>query len=324
MKKYALLLIVLIVLSSHDMYLKLDTYFLQPLSPATIVLFNGTFDKSENVITRDRMVDMSMLSHGQRTKLDASQWSDQDKITVLSFNAGEAGTWVAGVSTAPLSIELPAPDFNEYLEHDGVLDMLEWRKQNDQLDIDAVEKYSKHVKAIFQVGDSLTNDWQSTLGYPIEFVPMQNPYNLHTGDELPVKLLLKGKPLANQLVYADYRAGAHGHSHAAESDHTHEGESADHQHSYGSQLRTDENGNINLKLSADGIWFLRTIHMEHSEDEAFTHESNWATLSFEVTHAHGEDTHTHDTQESGIPTYVYWMASIILVGGMFFWFNRKK
>ncbi|MEK6481765.1 DUF4198 domain-containing protein [Catalinimonas sp. 4WD22] len=328
MKKIFLFLIAFVLFSSHDMYLKLDTYFLQPGSAATIELYNGTFDKSENVITRDRMVDVSLLGNGKRSQVDTAQWSEKDSATILSFNTGEPGTWVAGVSTVPRSIELTATDFNSYLEHDGVLDMLAWRKENDQLETDAVEKYSKHVKAIFQVGDERTNDWQTALGYPIEFIPLSNPYNLHTGDELQVKLLVRGEPLANQLVYADYRTSEHGHSHphshGSESDHTHEGhETSDHQHTYGTQLRTDDNGNLKLPLSADGIWYLRTIHLVHSEEPGFTHESNWATLSFEVTHEHGENTHTHD-QESGIPTYVYWIGSLLLIGGMFFWFNRKK
>ena len=308
------------------MYLKLDSYFLQPHSSATIELYNGTFDRSENVITRDRMLDISLLANAERIQLDTAQWSEEDKVTILSFNTGEAGTWVAGVSTAPRSIELAAADFNSYLEHDGVLDMLKWRESNDQLESDAVEKYSKHVKAIFQVGDKRTNDWQTELGYPIEFIPLSNPYDLHTGDELKVKLLLKGKPLVKQLVYADYRSSKHGHkhSHEEESDHSHDGEeAADHQHTNGSELRTDETGSIKLPLSADGIWYLRTIHMVQSEEPGFTHESNWATLTFEVTHAHGENTHTHES-ESGIPTYAYFVSSLILFGGMFFWFNRKN
>ncbi|MDV7402696.1 DUF4198 domain-containing protein, partial [Arthrospira platensis SPKY1] len=108
---------------------------------------------------------------------------------------------VAGVSTAPRIIELSAEDFNDYLAHDGVLDMLEWRTQQNALDQDAVEQYAKHVKALFQVGDQLSADWQTALGYPLEFVPLQNPYDLHPGHSLELQLLWKGQPLANQLVY---------------------------------------------------------------------------------------------------------------------------
>lgn len=391
MKKLFLVLIAFVLFCSHDMYLKLDTYFLSPDTSATIMLFNGTFDKSENVIDRDRMIDASLVGNGNRDKIDEDQWSEKDSITILNFRTGETGTWVAGISTAPRTIEMTAADFNKYLEHDGVLDMLDWRRKNDALEIDAAEKYSKHVKAIFQVGDNKTDDWQTTLGYPIEFVPLSNPYDLQTGDELQVKLIFKGEPLVDQLVYADYAETGHGHSHdqdhehtkelghshdndntqetdqahnhsedhdnSAEHGHSHsaEGDNAekhdhnhdeehstnaehghshnkengeseeDHQHTSGTQLRTDAEGNLTVKLTADGIWYLRTINLVHTQESGLTHESNWATLTFEVVHGHDESTHTHvDEHEGGIPSYVYWIASLVLLFGLFLWFNRKR
>ncbi|MEM0933853.1 MAG: DUF4198 domain-containing protein, partial [Bacteroidota bacterium] len=74
-----------------------------------------------------------------------------------------------------------------------------------------------------------------------------------------------------------------------------------------------------------GIWYLRTIHLVNSEEEGLTHESNWATLTFEVTHDHGVDkTHSHSHEEEGFPTYLFWIGSVMVLGGLFFWFNRKK
>ena len=431
MKKLFFALIVFILLCSHSMYLKLDTYFLKPDTSATIQLFNATFNKSENIITPDRMIDASFVGNGNRSKIDIDQWSEKDSVTILNFRTGESGTWVAGISTASRTAEMNAADFNNYLEHGGVLDMLEWRRKNDALRLDAVEKYSKHLKAIFQVGDKKTSDWQTTLGYLVEFVPQRNPYDLHTGDELQVKLLYNGEPLADQLVYADYEETSHGHSHdqehknteehshdsgnidetnqahshseehdkstehghshdqerdnaekhghshdkdttketdqihshaeehehaekhshshemdntyetnqahshseehdkSTEHGHSHTNENGkteeEHQHSSGTQLRTDANGNLTVKLTADGIWHLRTMNLVHSEEPGFTHESNLATLAFEVLHGHDEATHSHDDKhEEGIPSYVYWIGSLILLLGLFLWFNRKR
>ncbi|HBR54214.1 MAG TPA: DUF4198 domain-containing protein, partial [Flavobacteriaceae bacterium] len=112
------------------------------------------------------------------------QWTEIDSMTRLTFTTGEAGTWVAGVSTKARTIELDADAFNSYLEHDGALDMLNERKTNNLLEEDAIEKYSKHVKAIFQVGDTKTDDYKTVLGYPIEFVPQSNPYEANTGGTL--------------------------------------------------------------------------------------------------------------------------------------------
>ena len=188
MKKYLLLIFAFVLFCGHDMYLKFDTYFLQPDSEAIIKLYNGTFDRSDNVIDRDRMVDVSLVGNGQHLHPEATQWSDRKNTTLLQFTTGEAGTWVAGVSTRPRSLAMEAEAFNRYLKNDGVLDMLTWREENNAMDQDAVEQYSKHVKTIFQVGDRFTKDWQTKLGYPIEFVPMSNPYHLHDDEALEALL----------------------------------------------------------------------------------------------------------------------------------------
>ena len=366
------------MLCSHDMYLKMDSYFLEPNQDATINLYNGTFGKSENVIDRSRMLDVSIVGNGNREKIADNQWTEKDSITILNFNTGKPGTYVAGVSTAARDFEMKAEDFNNYLEHDGVLDMLESRRNNNELTTDAFERYSKHVKAIFQVGDKITDDWSSELGYPIEFIPQSNPYELHTGDTLQVKLIRDGNPLPDQLVYADYRSTTHGHSHefdegantnnhghehehtgsSDEHEHSHEGNLESHQHDHtgnnvgheykhedkahshdeaekasenhshteGQKLRTDKNGIINVTLDADGIWFLRTIHLVYSEEDGLTHESNWATLTFEITHDHDntEDLDHSHTESEGISSYIFWIVSILVVAVLFFFFNRKR
>jgi len=330
MKHRLLLVLLFVLLTSHDMYLKLDSYFLEPDTWATIDLFNGTFEKSENVIARNRMTDVSLVGNGTRTAVDSTMWTEKDSITTLKFKTGAAGTWVAGVSTRPRNIELSAADFNSYLEHDGVLDMLQWRQENGAMEQDAVEKYSKHVKTLFQVGDQTSEDWKTILGYPIEFVPLENPYDLHPGHELRVQLLRQGEPLADQLVYVGSVASDHDHdgdhTHPEAADHDHEaGES--HQHSDAAPLRTDAEGMVRLKLTDEGTWYLRTIHMELSEAPGLTHESNWATLTFAVgqghSHTHDATTHEH-AEETGIPSYVYWIGSLLLLAGLFFWFKRKS
>jgi len=325
MKKFTFLLVGFVLFSSHDMFLKMDTHFLQPNTLSAIQLFNGTFEKSENIIDRIRMKDVSLVGNGMRSSVDSSQWSEVEYITLLNFKTGEAGTWVAGVSTKPNNIELSAKDFNEYLEHDGVLDMLDWRKENNTLDKSAVEKYSKHVKTIFQVGDKKTDDWKTVLGYPIEFVPVRNPYELKKGDTLQIKLLSNGKPLPNQLVYVGAGTEDHGHSH--EEGHTHDHEAEAHHHHDATRLRTDADGLISIQITSEGYWYLRTIQMEHSEEPELTHESNWATLTFQVGqgHLHDDDNHHHPHDHShGIPSFVYWMIGILLIAGLYLGIRKKR
>lgn len=331
MKRVFVCLLVLVLFSSHDMYLKLDGYFLEPNSDAVIQLFNGTFENSDNVIKRDRMVDVSLVSKSQRIPIDSTNWFEKETTTYLNLKTGSAGTYLLGVSSKARDFVMSAEDFNDYLEHDGVLDMLELRTQNGTLGDSARERYSKHVKTIFQVGDDLTEDYQTELGYPIEFIPQENPYDLHAGHDLPVKLLFNQEPLPNQLVYVGYKSTNNEHSHSIGITHSHEGqeehshentENADHTHDELLQLRTDEEGMINIPISSEGIWYLRTIHLVETNVDDLTHESNWTTLTFEVGSGHSEE-HGHVHKE-GIPDYIFILLSLVLIGGLFHFFNRKK
>ena len=331
----------LIVLCSHDLYIKMDGYFLQPNQQASLSLYNGTFEKSENIITRDRMLDASVVAHGERTAIQPEQWRDQDStITRLDFNTGKPGTYVAGVSTKARNIALTADQFNNYLKHDGVLDMILKRTNDNSLNEDAVESYEKHVKAIYQVGDVKTEDWKTVLGYPIEFVPLANPYEKYNGDKLEVKLLLDGQPLTNQLVYADHIKSdnthdqqGHSHNHQEEGhSHAHKGDSEaasaeGHTHTSGQQLRTNAEGVVNVNLPEEGVYYLRTIHMiEVTDSDELTHRSKWATLTFEVSHRHDSSTHTHDDHhhEGGIPTWIFIMGSLLVIGLLFLVFRKKN
>nr|WP_299346714.1 DUF4198 domain-containing protein [Allomuricauda sp.] len=331
------------------MYIKMETYFLQPDQPATLSLYNGTFENSENIITRDRILDASIVAQGKRVTIAPGQWKDQDStITQLTFNPGEAGTYVVGISTKARNLEQTADKFNEYLEHDGVLDFLKYRTDNDLLDQDAVESYEKHVKGIYQVGDVKTNDWSTVLGYPIEFVPQTNPYEKYSGDTLELELLLDGEPLANQLVYANHIKGSHAHAHS-DHEHDHDGTTHSHGHEHGDgehshshnsksekghthtdgqQLRTNDQGIVSVNLPEDGIYYIRTIHMvDVADSDELTHRSKWATLTFEVSHKHDASTHTHDhhhDHEGHIPTWVFVLGSVLLIGVLFLVFRRKN
>jgi len=257
------------MLFAHDMFLKLETFFLKPHSSATISLFNGTFTKSENFITRDRMAEVIIIGpQTERVHPDTSQWRNAGAMTRLDFKTGEAGTYVVGLSTHAKMIELSAKNFNEYLEHDGVLDVLAARKEKNEMSKASRELYSKHVKTIIQVGEKRSEAYKEKLGYPIEIVPLQNPYALKVGEMLEVLVLRDGQPVANQLVYASYE-GYHKH-----------GDKGGHIEAV--NTRTNANGVAPIKLSRAGKWYVRLIHMVASDKEGVDYESNWATLTFEM------------------------------------------
>lgn len=258
----ATLVLIASALYAHDLFIKLDSYFLKPDSVIRVPILNGTFMLSESSVTADRVADISVVSPDGISHPGTEAWDAAADTTYLTLQIGRAGTYVLGVSTRPRSIELDAESFNSYLQIEGNPDMLEVRRATGKLDSDAVERYSKHVKAVFQVGDARTTAWNQVLGYPAEVVPLTNPYELAVGEELAVRLLVRGEPVANQMaIVGGERDGGAVEERVA---------------------RTDENGVVRLVVDGAGKWYVKFIHMVETEEEGVDYESNWATLTFEI------------------------------------------
>lgn len=263
----ALTLIAAVAVNAHEMFLKPGGFYVAPNSRATVALFNGTFDKSENPITRDRMHDVTVLTDGRVTHPATGQWKDDKVTSYLDVPLGAPGTYVVGVSTASKIIELSADDFDSYLKHDGIEDVLKARQAAKVARTPVRERYSKHVRTVIQVGATQTNDAARPLGYPAEILLLKNPAAVKVGDTLSFRALLKGKPMAGQLVYASFD-GFHGHD-------TQGG------HINAVKLRTDAGGNGAFKVSKAGKRYITLINMQKATGDA-DYESNWSTVTFQV------------------------------------------
>jgi len=256
-------LLMVLSASAHDLFLKLDSYFLAPNMKATVQMLNGTFQSSEGIVRRERMRDISLIAPDAGISAAKSiSWRDLEKTTTMEIQTGRPGTYVVGISTKPREIDLKAADFNDYLKHDGIPDILAKRTKDGELGKDIRERYSKHVRAIFQVGSARTEEYKTSLHYPVEIIPQSNPYSLKVGQTLPVLCTLDGKPLVDQFVIAGW-------------------ESVDRRlHSL--DTRTDAKGIARFKLMAAGKWYVKMIYMAASNEPGINYESKWATLTFQI------------------------------------------
>ena len=74
MKKTLLSALAILALCSHDLYFKTDSYFLSPDQNSEVYIYNGTFDKSENTITRDRIISASVVGPGAEFQAKEADW----------------------------------------------------------------------------------------------------------------------------------------------------------------------------------------------------------------------------------------------------------
>ncbi len=250
------------LLYAHDLFIKLDSYFVKPYTSVRIPVLNGTFNLSANSITRERLRDVTLVSEDGRVLVPIVSWDAEGDTTYLTVEAERSATYVLGISTRSTDFDLEADAFNEYLEHDGIPDVLETRRRNGELDKAVRERYSKHVKAVLQVGNRRTPGYKVELGYPAEIVPVDSPYLAQVGSRLRFRCLVDGIPVVNQFVIA-------GGEHDAE-------------HIEWRGARTNADGVVSFVIDSPGKWYIKFINMVPSTDLAIDYESKWATLTFEI------------------------------------------
>lgn len=267
MRLFALLLALLALLAAapaqaHDLFLKPDAFLLAPRSNVRVRMFNGTFTQSENAVTRDRVRDFTLVTPESVRHPENISWKDAGKASEFAIGVGPPGTYVLGLSIKPRELKMDGKAFNDYLREEGVLDVLAVREQAGELQRPLRERYSKHVKALLQVGDT-KSDVSRPLGYPAEIVPLGNPYALAVGAELELLCLVDGAPAAgvNVIAGSQARPGA-----APET----------------KRYAADAEGKVRVPIRTAGKQFAKFIRMVRADETGLDYESKWATLTFEV------------------------------------------
>lgn len=251
-------------LGAHDLFLRPRSFFVQPDAPATVRVLNGTFSRSENAITRDRLADLSLVDDDGRRSLDVSAWSETDPGSEVVLRTGPPGTYVLGAAVRPRLLSLPGAEFNKYLEEEGLDAVIARRREQGRIDAPSRERYSKYAKAILQVGQARTRTWATALGYAVEIVPLDNPYELLPGARLRLRCLVDGSPAAGLVVLAGGRQ-VRSESRIAQQ-----------------RLTSDAEGIVAVTLTNAGAWYAKFIHMREIDEPDANYESRWATLTFGV------------------------------------------
>jgi hypothetical protein len=250
-------------LAAHDLFLRPERFFVRENTRVRVRVLNGTFSSSDGAVARNRLRDLRMITPAGATPLDTAAWLPKGDTSLLSLETGEAGTYLVGASLLPRFIRLEAEKFNQYLTSDGVPDILERRRRQGELDRPARERYSKHVKTLLQVGERRTAGFDQVLGYPVELVPLDNPYRLQVGGTLRVRALADGTPLPNQFIVSGGRT-ASGERIAQRG------------------VRADSAGIARIRIHTRGDWYVKFIYMVPVQEDTVDYESKWTTLTFGV------------------------------------------
>lgn len=171
------------------------------------------------------------------------------------------GLLVIGYHSNPSTVELTADKFNKYLKEEGLDAVAALRASRNETGASARELFSRCAKSLVLSGSPSKTQGDRLLGFPLELVAERNPYALRAGEDLPVRLVYKNRPLAGALVIAMNRLNP----------------------SEKLSARTDTTGRVRFRLRPGGMWLVKAVHMIPAPAGTNARwESFWASLTFEL------------------------------------------
>jgi uncharacterized GH25 family protein len=112
----------------------------------------------------------------------------------------EAGTYLVAYQSDHAYVELEPAKYAEYLKLEGLDDVAAERVRRGELELPGRDSYARYDKCLVTVGAADPAGFERVLGLPFELVLETDPRALAADDELAVRLLFEGRPLADRQI----------------------------------------------------------------------------------------------------------------------------
>ncbi len=247
------------LLSAHEFWLNPEKFIYKRTEKVSIKFLVGeNFDGENWKGNNERIRSLKIFYDGV----------SDDLTPVVTEAAGDSieyfmideGTNLIAFNSNNSFINLEPGAFNEYLEEDGLLNALEYRKQNNEMGCNGREFYQRCAKTLIQVGDIKDRSFEIETALPVDIIPMSNPYLLKNKQQLRAIVLFKKYPVANTLVKVWHRVK---------------------NQTKKLELQTDANGMIAFPVTLSGKWMISTVKMERLIDNPVADwQSYWGSLTW--------------------------------------------
>src|SRR5215204_2261219 len=185
MRKISLILFLLTFISpllAHEFWLSPGKFIYERAEKINIRFLVGENFEGENWEGNNERIKSLQIYYGG---------VNDDLSPVVTKAAGDSieyfmidqGTNLIAFNSNNAFIEMEPLKFEEYLKEDGLINALEYRKQNNERGCPGREFYQRCAKTIIQVGDVKDKTFSFATDLVIDIIPFYNPYQL-TNNEL--------------------------------------------------------------------------------------------------------------------------------------------
>ena len=166
------------------------------------------------------------------------------------------GANVVTLTTNGAQITLPANEFEDYLEEEGLSKIIAARRQTDDSKQPGVEIFTRYAKTLILV-DSNSSGFDKVIGLERELVPRTDPLKYKPGAPFQVQLLSRKKTLSGIQVKAELNTTPPTVIKAV----------------------TDANGMVTFTLPEQGEWLFSAVDMLPADNPDADWHSLWASLT---------------------------------------------
>jgi uncharacterized GH25 family protein len=262
MKRLPLFILILsaaigLAASTHDFFLLPENFFLHKGDKLNLHLLAGDmFTKQEEITYEPAKTTKFMLYEGSK-KTDLTKVAKDSAAPAINYTLLNTGQALIEM-TMGYEINASSRDnYADFLTAQGLDKMAEKVKSGNQFRVK--EKYTRYMKTLISVEDRGGNAYGKVLDENYEIVLKDNPYRKRYGDDMTAKLLFRGKPVNGGTISLYIKTI---------------------QNVYPKSYITDKNGEISFTLSREGIYLLRSVHIEPTTDKDADFESWWASYTF--------------------------------------------
>ena len=243
-------------LLAHDFWLEAPSFYTEPGKTVDLSVYVGNEYVGESLPNiRSWYSDFSIYDKQSKRPVEG----DLGRDPAGYFSTDREGTYAVGYQSDWTYIEIETKIFNKYLHEEGLDHAIEFRRQHGLSEQPGKEDYIRHAKILVQSGEGFDVDnAQVKMGYELEIIPRQNPYQLSQGDKLEFQILYQGKPADDLLLIAFSK----NHPERLQ------------------KFRTGADGLAHITLDDNGPWLVKAVKILRLQKQKANWQSHWASLTF--------------------------------------------
>jgi hypothetical protein len=244
--------------TTHDFFLVPEAFFLHKGDKLDLHLLMGdAFVKQDEIKYQPAKTERFILYEGSK-KTDLTKIAKDGAAPLISYPLTYSGQVLVELTRSEEHGDASRDSYAEFLTGEGLDKLAEKVKGGNQFRIK--EKYTRYLKTLISVDNHDGSAYGKVLNEDYEIILKSNPYKRNYGEDMAAAIKFKGKPAKGAIVmlYIKTISG----------------------NVYPQKLIADAEGMVSFTTTREGIYLLRSVRIEPTNDKDADFIGWWASYTF--------------------------------------------